>query len=65
MDKYARMIDEQPIYRGQLRSAEIALEALQLIRQHMMEGVILSRVDVARAERGWGKVQSPRTSSGS
>lgn len=52
--KYARLSPETPAYRGQLRSEQIALEALLLIRQHAMEGVVLSRVDELRAERPCG-----------
>ncbi len=59
--KYAKVKGDSPRYYGQLRSAQIALEALLLIRQHAMEGVVLGRVDQLRAERPCGgtEVQGP------
>jgi hypothetical protein len=57
--KYQRLSPETPAYRGQLRSEQIALEAMLLIMQHAMEGVVLSRVDQLRAERPCGGTGIP------
>ena len=58
IEKYVQLIPEHPSYRGQLRSALIALEALQLVRQHGMEGVLLGRVSDERPCGGSG-IQGP------
>lgn len=49
---------EDPIYVRRLHSYLLALEALQLVRQHGMEGVVLGRVSDERPCGGSG-VQGP------
>lgn len=46
---YERQVLRTGAYAWQLKSAQIALEALLLVRQHQMEGVVLGRVKQMRA----------------
>jgi len=45
VERFDRLSVDDPAYRCQLHSAQIALAALLLCQQHGMEGVVLGRLE--------------------
>ena len=56
---YRKEAEAFPPALGMMRSEQIALEALLLVRLHQQEGVVLGRVDQLRAERPCGGAGVP------
>lgn len=47
---FDRLGEHDPIFKWRAKSARISLEALLLVQQHQMEGVVLGRVNERVAE---------------